>query len=142
MTMQMIDKYWQIIEKYEEIELIEEYSDIERNIESDKISGMLAIEGGEAVFDLAALRNFYRLGVRLVTLAWNNRNQLAEGINELKADGGVTELGKKVIEEMNNLGMIIDVSHLTPGSFWDVIEYSSLPVVASHSNVKNICGHP
>ena len=141
-TLQMIDMFWQLIEANKDMEIIQGYKDIKKIRKKDKVAGMLAIEGAEAVFDLSALRNFYRLGVRIITLAWNKRNQLAEGIGELKADGGVTELGKKVIEEMNRLGMVIDVSHLTPSSFWDVIKYTDKPVVASHSNVKKICDHP
>ena len=142
MTLQMIDRFWQIIDECEDMEIVKEFKDIDNIRKDNKIGGMLAIEGAESVFDLTALRNFYRLGVRLITLAWNKRNQLAEGIGELKADGGVTELGREVIEEMNQLGMVIDVSHLTPNSFWDVIEYTSQPVVASHSNAKKICNHP
>jgi membrane dipeptidase len=141
-TLQMIDKFWQLVETNQNMEIIERYKDIEEITEKDKIAGMLAIEGAEAVYDLSALRNFYRLGVRLITLAWSKRNQLAEGIDELRANGGVTELGKKVIKEMNRLGMVIDVSHLTPNSFWDVIEFSNKPIVASHSNAKEVCNHP
>lgn len=80
--------------------------------------------------------------MRLIILTWNFRNHIAEGISELEANGGGTQFGKKFIKEMNKLVIIIDVSHLTPASFWDVLKYSKKPVVASHSNVKNICKHP
>ena len=141
-TIKLIDKFKLLEQKTEDIELIEEYSDINKVISRNNIGVLLAIEGADGIFDLSALRIFYQLGVRLITLTWNYRNHLAEGINELKADGGVTQFGQSFIKEMNRLGIIIDVSHLTPSSFWDVIEYSNSPVVASHSNVKEICDHP
>ena len=77
----------------------------------------------------------------MITLTWNYRNYIADGLDEIEANGGVTKFGKKFIEEMDDLGIVIDLAHLVPASFWDVIEYSNNPVVSSHSNVKNLCNH-
>lgn len=142
-TIIMIDKFYQMLKKIDELELVTNYRSIEEVTNNNKIGALLAIEGGNSIFDLSALRIFYHLGVRLITLTWNNNNQLATGINNLKSKSkqGLTELGKKITVEMNRLGMVIDVSHLSPESFWDVIKYSNQPVVASHSNVQSICDH-
>ncbi|MGM0410574.1 MAG: dipeptidase [Bacillota bacterium] len=140
-TLNLIDKFNYLVEKNSEVELAKEYEDISKITSKDKIVALLAIEGADGILDLSILRIFYKLGVRLITLCWNHRNHIAEGINEIRANGGVTEFGRKFIKEMNNLGMIIDLSHLTPRSFWDVIEITKGPVVASHSNVKRLCNH-
>ena len=91
--------------------------------------------------DLGVLRVLYRLGVRLLTLTWNQRNQIADGIGESRTASGLTEFGLKVIDEMNDLGMLIDVSHLSETGFWDVIKRSKTPIVASHSNCYALCSH-
>jgi membrane dipeptidase len=83
----------------------------------------------------------YKLGVRLLTLTWNQRNQIADGAGESRTGSGLTEFGLKVIGEMNNLGMLIDVSHLSETGFWDVIKRSNAPIVASHSNCYALCPH-
>jgi len=140
-TIKIIDKFNYLLKNTEEVELAKDYKEIEDVISSNKIAAILAIEGADGISNLSTLRVFYELGVRMITLTWNYRNYIADGLNEIEANGGVTKFGKKFIKEMDNLGMVIDLSHLTPSSFWDVIEYSSNPVVASHSNVKNICNH-
>jgi len=104
---------------------------------------VLSIEGGEALEgDLTMLQLFYRLGVRALGLTWNNRNALADGIREKNSQGGLTDFGISVVKEMNQLGMIIDVSHLAEAGFWDVLEISQEPVIASHSNCRDLHNHP
>lgn len=140
-TLNLIDKFNYLVDENPEVELAKEYKDIFEITSKNKIAALLAIEGADGILDLSILRVFYKLGVRLITLCWNHRNHIAEGINEIRANGGVTEFGRKFIKEMNRLGIIIDLSHLTPKSFWDVIEVTKDPVVASHSNVKRLCDH-
>lgn len=117
--------------------------DILRARQSGRLACLLAIEGGEALEGkLAHLRNAYRLGVRLLTLTWNFRNDLASGQME-GAEGGLSRFGREAVEEMNRLRMLVDVSHLNEPGFWDVIEVStSPPIIASHSNAKGLCDHP
>lgn len=143
-AVQLIDRIYNESEEYSEfMELCRNYSDINRVLEKGKVAAFLSIEGGEALEgDLSALRTFYRLGVRCLGLTWNYRNEIADGVGAASAGGGLTPFGREVIAEMNRLGMIVDVSHLSEKGFWDVIELSSAPIIASHSNAKVICDHP
>lgn len=114
-----------------------------KDIDSGKIVAVLGIEGGEALNgDISVLRVFYRLGVRLIGLTWNQRNQIADGAFEGRTAGGLTNFGVEVIKEMNRLGMIIDLSHISESGFWDVLKISSSPVYVSHANCKKLCAHP
>lgn len=114
------------------------YEDIEKNKIEGKMSAMLSIEEGAAINgSIANLRNFYRLGVRLMTLLWNYPNQLGyPNFQYEHKDKGLTEFGIEVVEEMNKLGMLIDVSHLSDRGFYDVARLSNQPFVASHSNSR------
>lgn len=143
-VMQQIDAFYQAVEaNAADIEVATTVADIERIHASGKIAGVLAIEGGEAIDgDLAALRMVHRLGVRSFGLVWNQRNLLADGIGERQAHGGLTNLGIEVVKELNRLGMVVDVSHLNDDGFWDVIETSTSPIMASHSNSRAVCDHP
>ncbi|MFY9175386.1 MAG: dipeptidase [Peptococcia bacterium] len=104
---------------------------------------LLAIEGGEALEGrLSNLRILYGLGFRSITLTWNQRNEIADGVAENEGKGGLTNFGKEVVREMNRLGMLIDVSHLNEAGFWDVLSLSTKPLVASHSCCRSLCNHP
>lgn len=108
-----------------------------------KAATLLAIEEGGAIDgSLEALRCLYELGLRAMTLTWSNRNDIADGINEASSGGGLTVFGRQVVQEMNKLGMLVDVSHIAPAGFWDVIKTSSKPIIATHSNAKSLCSHP
>lgn len=110
-------------------------------LENSKYSAILAIEGGEAIEgNLENLEKFYESGVRIMTLTWNYRNEIADGITE-KEGRGLTAFGKRTMEKMNELGMIADVSHLCERGFWDVAALSKKPFIVSHSNVKALCSH-
>lgn len=94
------------------------------------------------------LSQYKDLGIKAITLTWNYSNNLGEGASKIYNDkketpssGGLTELGKKVVGEMNRLGMIVDVSHIDEGTFWDVINVSKSPIIASHSGIDNIKSH-
>lgn len=123
------------------IGLAKSYNDIIDLTEHGKIAALLSLEGGEPLSgEISMLRNFYRLGVRLIGLTWSFQNELGYGIRE-RSDLGLTEFGFKVVEEANSLGMIVDVSHLNVAGFNDVIETSRKPIIASHSNSKSIHQH-
>ena len=110
--------------------------------EERRLGALLAVEGGEAISgDLAVLRALYRLGVRLITLTWNQRNDIAEGVGDDRAGGGLSSFGAEVVHEMNRLGMAIDVSHLSEAGFWDVLEISKAPIIASHSSCRALSDH-
>ena len=130
----------------EDIGIVLSYNDILKNIEQNKMSALLSIEEGACCKgDLGLLRNFYRLGVRMMTLTWNYENELGfpnEIIDDkLVLDRGLKNKGFEFIEEMENLGIIIDVSHLSDAGFYDILNNTKKPFVASHSNSRSICGH-
>lgn len=151
----------------------------DRNMAQGKLSALLSLEGGDACRgNLGILRDFYRLGVRMLTLTWNHENELAypqtpkisrggqrlAGIGkahlavrgvlrknfsagsgnpeEGRQEKGLKETGFAFLEEMERLGMLIDVSHLSDDGFYDVLEHTSRPFVASHSNARALASHP
>lgn len=117
--------------------------EVEAAVAEGTIALILAMEGAEPIQDEpGSLRVFYELGLRILGLTWNQRNLLAEGIGEERAGGGITERGREVIAECNRLGILLDVSHLSTRAFWDMLEASDAPVIASHSNALALCSHP
>ncbi|WP_455542255.1 dipeptidase [Intestinibacter sp.] len=130
----------------EHIGIVLSYNDILKNIEQNRMSALLSIEEGACCKgDLGLLRNFYKLGVRMMTLTWNYENELGfpnEIIeSKLVLDRGLKKAGFEFIEEMENLGIIIDVSHLSDAGFYDILNNTKKPFVASHSNARSICNH-
>lgn len=141
--LRLIDTFYTQIEKNpSRILLCRNYADLQQAQKQKKIAAFLSMEGGEPIESLSMLRNFYRLGVRCIALTWNGSNQLAAGFSETNPDKGLTSLGKAVVREMDRLGMLVDVSHLSDRSFWDVAEVSTRPFIASHSNARAVCPHP
>jgi membrane dipeptidase len=101
-----------------------------------KLAALLNFEGAEPILtDLGLLRMFYRLGLRAVGLTWNFRNETADGSYEGPTGGGLTNFGRSVVAEMNKLGMVVDIAHMTDRGMFDVLELSETPVVLSHGAV-------
>lgn len=112
-------------------------SDVRRNLENGKMSAILTIEGPAGFgFDPGRLEELYKLGVRITTLTWNEKNPLA---GSHKTGGGLTELGRVYVREAQRLGMLIDVSHISDEAFWDIMRITEKPVIASHSNSRAVC---
>jgi len=127
----------------ERIEIVFSYKDLMRVNTAGKIAAVATVEGGEVLEDdISVLRILYRLGIRGLGLTWNQRNQLADGVWERDAAGGLTHLGREVIMEMNSLGMIIDLAHIAERGFDDVLALTTKPVIVSHANTRKICDHP
>lgn len=145
-TLCLLDKYNQEIKKLHEngIDVLQvRTAEDAGNVLKHKAATLLAIEEGCAIDgSLEALRCLYELGVRAMTLTWSNRNDIADGINEEATGSGLTLFGKQVVAEMNRLGMLVDVSHISTAGFWSVIETSTKPIIATHSNAKSLCSHP
>jgi len=125
------------------LKLVESRADLapmlSANVPQD-VCALLSIEGAEALagrMDMVDI--YYDLGVRAMTLTWNHRNSVADGVAEARTGGGLTRFGRQVVGRMNELGMVVDVSHISPAGFWDVLELSQYPVIASHSNCHRIC---
>lgn len=115
------------------------FDDILKNKNAGKISALISIEGGEAIEgSLEKLNTLYEKGIRAMTLTWNYRNQIADG-SGVEEPVGLTDFGREAINEMERLGMIVDVSHLADKSFWDVCEAAKKPFIATHSNARAIC---
>lgn len=142
-AIQIIDRvYSEADENRGAMRICTNYSQIESALKDGMIAGVISIEGGEALQgDIAALRMLYRLGVRSICLTWNHRNEIADGIDCADSRGGLTPFGREVVREMNRLGMIVDVSHISEEGFYDVLRETSRPVIASHSNVRRLCNN-
>lgn len=109
----------------------------------ERVGILLSVEGGEILGqNLFMLDIIYKLGVRALGLTWNQRNELGDGVGEADTQSRLTNLGQEVILRMNDLGMLIDVSHLNEAGFWHVLELTKEPIVASHSCAKALCNHP
>jgi len=108
-----------------------------------KVAAMLSIEGCDVLEgSVEALRVYHRLGVRMVGLVHSIRNELADGVADRRTGGRLSEMGAQAVQELNRLGMIVDVSHLSDEGFWDVMELTKAPVIATHSNARAVCDHP
>lgn len=127
---------------HDHVFMIRKKEDLERLPSSSKVGCLLSVEGGEILGNsLFLLDIIYELGVRALGLTWNQRNAIGDGAGE-KTQSSLTQFGENVIQRMNELGMIIDVSHLNEAGFWHVLKLSSQPILASHSCAYALCPHP
>lgn len=111
-------------------------NDIEENYKKNKISAILSIEGPAGFgYDPMLLSDLYALGFRISTLGWNEKNPLT---GSHITGGGLSDLGREYVKEAQRLGMIVDVSHISDQGFWDILEMAQSPVIASHSNSRNV----
>jgi membrane dipeptidase len=123
-------------------------NDIDRAHKEHKLAALMGIEGGHSIEnDIHLLRDYYRLGVRYMTLSWSNTNEWADSsgdIDDPKVEhhNGLTDFGKQVVLEMNRLGMMVDISHVADKTFWDVIATTKAPVIASHSSARALVDAP
>lgn len=122
--------------------------ELKRAVKERKLATMLGVEGGHMIEDkISNLDNLYVRGVRYLTLTWNNSTSWATSAadettkKDSLAHTGLTDLGKQIVARMNELGMLIDISHVGEQTFWDVIRYTKKPIIASHSSVWSICPH-
>jgi len=146
-ALQMIDTIrTDIVARYpNDFVLAQSAADIEAAHKRGRIAALIGIEGGHAIEDsLRLLRDFHALGVRYMTLTHTNTNNWADSSGdtdkpEIKHHNGLTDFGKQVVAEMNRLGMIVDVSHVSDKTFWDALETSRAPVFASHSSCRTMC---
>lgn len=143
-ALDLIDLFEREMENNKNVVLpVRSLADLEQAMDSGRMAAFLSVEGGEALAgSLAVLRVLYRLGVRSLTLTWNERNDLGVGVGESCPKEGLTDFGVAVVREMNALGMLVDVSHLSEQGFWEVLQLSRQPVIASHSNCRALCEHP
>ncbi len=123
-------------------------ADIERAHKEHKLAALMGIEGGHSIEnDIRLLRDYYRLGVRYMTLSWSNTNEWADSSGDVddpkvQHHNGLTDFGKQVVTEMNRLGMMVDISHVADKTFWDVMATTKAPVIASHSSARALTNAP
>ncbi len=111
--------------------------DVMQNRIRGSMSAIFTIEGPAGFgFDPARLEELYKIGFRMTTLTWNEKNLLA---GSHRTGGGLTDLGREYVKEAQRLGMIVDVSHISDEAFWDIMEMTQAPIVASHSNSRKVC---
>ncbi len=123
-------------------------NDIDRAHKEHKLAALMGIEGGHSIEnDMHLLRDYYRLGVRYMTLSWSNTNEWADSSGDIddpkiQHHNGLTDFGKQVVLEMNRLGMMVDISHVADKTFWDTIAITKAPVIASHSSARALVDAP
>ncbi|WP_053363256.1 dipeptidase [Bacillus sp. FJAT-27251] len=143
--------YWTEERNSDVLEITTSLKEIEKARREGKIAAVPTVEGAYSLEEhnaIELLHQYYDLGIRALGFTWNYSNALGEGANRVYGDSartpspaGLTELGKEVAQEMNKLGMLIDVSHLSEQSFWDVIEVSKAPIMATHSGTSSLREH-
>jgi membrane dipeptidase len=138
-----LDAVMRILEEHgDEVVLVTTTAQVRQAKQEDKIAVLLGMEGGEPILtELGLLRTFYRLGLRHMGLTWNHRNALADGGYEGRDGGGLSRFGVSVVEEMNRLGMMVDVAHMTPAGMRDVLRVSQQPVIHSHGGTRAVSPH-
>jgi len=149
-ALELIDALKQQIAKHpDHVELVTSVEGIERAHRAHKLAALIGIEGGHSIEDsLGLLRQYYALGARYMTLTWNNSNGWADSSGDIDdasvphTKEGLSEFGKDVVYEMNRLGMMVDVSHVSDKTFFRTLIISRAPVIASHSNARALCDAP
>ena len=147
-TFDMIDSvYEQAARHPDRMMMAFSVDDIERAHEQKKLAALMGIEGGHSIEnDIHLLRDFYRLGVRYMTLSWSNTNEWADSSGDIddpkiEHHNGLTDSGKQIVLEMNRLGMMVDISHVADKTFFDAIATTKAPVIASHSSARALTNH-
>jgi membrane dipeptidase len=148
-TLDLIDSVYSQVERYpDRMMMCFSVEDIHRAHNQARLATLLGIEGGHSIEnDLGTLRDFYRLGARYMTLTWTNTNDWADSSgdtekSEVVHHNGLTEFGREVVLEMNRLGMMVDVSHVSDKTFWNVLAVTKAPIIASHSSSRALVDIP
>src|SRR6266550_4800206 len=143
-TLDMIDSVYRAVERHpNDLMFATTAADIRRAKAQNKIACLMGIEGGHAIENsLPTLREFYRLGVRYMTLTWNNTNDWADAGRGEKTHHGLSPFGEEVVREMNRLGMLVDVSHVSDETMSDALDVSRAPIIASHSSARALSDVP
>lgn len=140
--LQQIDRFYEEIDQQAGLAypllFINDYQPEER-----RLAALLHLEGAECLgTEIEYLRIMYRLGLRSIGLTWNDRNLLADGVKEAPHDGGLSQAGTKMVREMRKLGILLDLSHISPHGFYQAIDEYEGPVLVTHANARSLCDHP
>jgi membrane dipeptidase len=141
-AMDMIDATYREAERHNDLVMCTTAAEIRRAKKQKKICLLMGIEGGYAIENsLHALRNFYRLGIRYMTLTHNVTHDWADAHGDEKKNNGLSDFGREVVREMNRLGMFIDISHVSDKVMHDALDISNAPIIASHSGARGVSNH-
>ena len=143
-ALEQIGRYHRCLEENSgHLKSLESAEDLETAERDGKIAALLALEGAEPLQGSPELTDiFYRLGLRALSLTWNHRNLYADGVGEGAAGGGLTRAGRRLVQELSRKGIILDLSHLAERCFFEALELSRKPPLASHANARRLCDHP
>ena len=147
-ALERIDAVWELARRHpDDVVVATDVAGIRRGVAEGKLVSLMGVEGGHMIEDkLAILRDFYRLGVRYMTLTHSFHTKWADSSGTGQplppGNGGLTPFGVEVVREMNRLGMMVDVSHVSDQTFWDALKASEAPVIASHSSCRAVFDHP
>ncbi|ASJ01791.1 membrane dipeptidase [Thermococcus profundus] len=137
-ALEAITRLHRDVNESERFEIVTRGEAMERAIDEDMVALWIGMEGGEPIESLDVLEVFYSLGLRVLTLTWSLRNQIGDGVFE-RTGGGLTNFGVEVVGKAEELGILLDLSHINEAGFWDTLEVTSFPVIASHSNARKLC---
>ncbi len=143
-TMEQIDLVHEMVDRYPDVfEMVRSADDIERIVKSGKIASMIGVEGGYSIQNsLAVLQKLYDRGTRYMTLTHSKTLSWADSATDAPKHGGLAPFGEDVIREMNRIGMLVDISHVSPETMLDALRTTRAPVIFSHSSARAICDHP
>jgi membrane dipeptidase len=143
-TLELIDALQEGVQRNsKDLETASTADDIIRIHRDGKVAALLGLEGGQLMSDsLPVLRDYYRLGIRYMTLTHFKTNDWADSSTDQSVHNGLSPYGRDIVREMNRLGMMVDISHVSDKTFYDAIETSRAPVIASHSSMRGLCNIP
>lgn len=140
----VIEEAWRIADVHRaDVAICLTGDDVTAAVDSGRIALVLALEGSEPVgHSVELLRSMFRVGIRMISMTWNRRSMMADGVGEQDTHGALTRLGVDAVAEMEALGIVLDVSHLSETGFWHVDQVATRPYVASHSSCRALQDHP
>jgi membrane dipeptidase len=143
-TLEWIDALHEEVRRNpKDLEMASTADDIVRIRRAGKVAALLGLEGGQLISNsLPVLRDYYRLGIRYMTLTHFKTNDWADSGTDQAVHNGLSPFGREIVKEMNRLGMMVDISHVSDKTFYDAIETSRAPVIASHSSLRALCNIP
>ncbi len=143
-TLEQIDLVYGMVRRYPDVfEIAQSAADVERIFKAGKIASMIGVEGGHSIdSSLGALRMLYRLGARYMTLTHTSNTPWADSATDDPKSGGLTPFGEDIVREMNRLGMLVDLSHVSPDTMRAALRVSKSPVIFSHSSARGVCDSP
>ncbi len=140
-ALEAFNRLYRDVEESSSFEIVFSVREMDGSIKDGRIALWLGLEGGEPLGESIDLLDvFHRFGLRVLTLTWSLRNALADGVFE-KTGGGLSNFGAEVVGRCEELGIVVDLSHINEKGFWDTLDVTSFPVIASHSNAKSLCDH-